>query len=81
MLQLDTIMDVVGDGQPLPASTPNEPDSQPRAAQKLTENDIDGASLSGRQPNQLTNKELKFWLTCRGQQCTKLKTKAQLIAR
>lgn len=47
----------------------------------LDEGDIDGASLEGRQPKQLTVQELKFWLSCRGVLTTKLKTKAELIAR
>ena len=47
----------------------------------LDEGDIDGASLEGRQPKQLTVQELKYWLSCRGVSTTKLKTKAELIAR
>ena len=48
---------------------------------KLTEDDIDGASLEGRAPKQLTCKKLRFWLSCRGVNCRKLKTKAELVAR
>lgn len=32
----------------------------------LTENDIPGASLAGRNPSSLKNEKLKFWLRCRG---------------
>ena len=32
----------------------------------LTEDDIPGASLAGRNPSSLKNEELKFWLRCRG---------------
>ena len=45
----------------------------------LTEDDIPGASLAGRNPSSLTNEELKFWLRCRGDLLKGLKTKAQLI--
>ena len=48
---------------------------------QLTEQDIEGASLKGRLPNQLTVRELKFWLSCRTVSTTKLKTKAELAAR
>lgn len=47
----------------------------------LTEEDIPGASLSGRQPCFLKNEELRFWLQCRGDSLKGLKTKAQLIKR
>ena len=47
----------------------------------ITESDIDGASLNGRQPKQLTIQQLKFWLACRGVTSKKLKTKAEMIAR
>lgn len=47
----------------------------------LTENDIPGASLQGRIPEQLKNEELRFWLKCRGDPCKGLKTKAQLVKR
>ena len=32
----------------------------------LTEDDVPGASLKGRKPEQLKNDELKGWLRCRG---------------
>ena len=32
----------------------------------LTEDDIAGASLAGRNPSSLKNEELRFWLRCRG---------------
>ena len=32
----------------------------------LTEEDIPGASLNGKDPKQMTIKQLKFWLSCRG---------------
>ena len=47
----------------------------------LTENDIPGAALAGRNPSSLKNEELKFWLRCRGDSLKGLKTKAQLIKR
>ena len=31
----------------------------------LTEDDIPGASLAGRNPSSLKNEELRFWLRCR----------------
>ena len=45
----------------------------------LTEDDIPGASLAGRNPSSLKNEELKFWLRCRGDSLKGLKKKAQLI--
>ena len=47
----------------------------------LTEDDIPGASLAGRNPSSLKNEELKFWLLCRGDSLKGLKTKAQLVKR
>lgn len=47
----------------------------------LSENDIPGASLLGRKPEELKNDELKFWLKCRGDLAKGLKTKAQLVKR
>lgn len=47
----------------------------------LTEDDIPGSSLEGREPSHLTNTELRFWLQCRGIQTSKLKTKAALVAK
>ena len=47
----------------------------------LTEEDIPGSSLNGRDPSQLKNPELKFWLKCRGDSCKGLSTKAQLCKR
>jgi len=48
---------------------------------KLTEEDIPGASLTGRLPLQLKIEELKFWLVCRGDCCKGLKTKAGFVKR
>ena len=48
---------------------------------KLSENDIPGASLLGRQPSVLKVDDLKFWLRCRGDPGKGLKTKAQLVKR
>ena len=47
----------------------------------LTEDDIPGSSLNGRDANRLKNSELKFWLKCRGDSCEELFTKAQLCKR
>ena len=47
----------------------------------LSENDISGASLLGRKPEELKNSELKFWLKCRGDTGKGLKTKAELVKR
>ena len=47
----------------------------------LTKVDIPGASLSGLKPCQLKNKELKFWLQCRGDPGKGLKTKAERVKR
>ena len=47
----------------------------------LTEDDIPGAALAGRNPYSLNSGELKFWLRCRGDSLKGLKTKAQLIKR
>ena len=52
-----------------------------RSVIKLTEEDIPGASLSGRLPSQLKIEELKFWLLCRGDSCKGLKTKAEFVKR
>ena len=46
----------------------------------LAENDIPGASLLGRKPEELKISELKFWLNCRGDAGTRLKTKAERSA-
>ena len=45
----------------------------------LTENDIPGASLLGRNPEELKTSELRFWLKCRGDVAKGLKTKAELV--
>ena len=47
----------------------------------LTEDDIPGASLAGRNPSSLKNEELRFWLRCQGDLLKGLKTKAQLVKR
>ena len=47
---------------------------------ELTEADIPGASLGGRDPEKFKIAELKFWLRCRGATgLTKLKTKADYV--
>ena len=51
------------------------------AARVLTEDDIPGASLAGREPSSLKNEELRFWLKCRGDSLKGLKTKALLVKR
>lgn len=51
------------------------------AARVLTEDDIPGASLAGREPSSLSNDELRFWLKCRGDSLKGLKTKALLVKR
>ena len=55
--------------------------SSSSSAITLTENDIHGASLLGRKPEELSNLELKFWLKCRGDTGKGLKTKAELVKR
>ena len=45
----------------------------------LSEDDISGDSLAGRNSASLKNEELIFWLRCRGDPLKGLKTKAQLI--
>lgn len=47
----------------------------------LTEADIPGSSLAGRDPSSLKVDELKFWLKCRADPAKGLKTKAQLVKR
>ena len=47
----------------------------------LTEDDIPGASLAGRNPSSLKNEELRFWLRCREDSFKGLKTKALLVKR
>ncbi|XP_077867733.1 uncharacterized protein LOC144357058, partial [Saccoglossus kowalevskii] len=47
----------------------------------LSENDIPGASLNGRNPARLCNDELRFWLLCCGDRPKQNMTKAELIAR
>ena len=47
----------------------------------LTEDDIPGTSLAGRNPSTLKNEELRFWLRCRGDSLKGLKTKALLVKR
>ena len=46
-----------------------------------TEDDVRGASLSGRKPSELKNEELPFWLRCRGDPGKGIKTKADLVKR
>ena len=45
----------------------------------LTEEHIPGASLLGQKPSELKNKELKFWLRCRGDPTKGFKMKAELV--
>ena len=45
----------------------------------LTGANIPAASLHGRKPSELKNKELKFWLRCRDDPAKILKTKAELV--
>ena len=47
----------------------------------LKEEDIPGSSLAGRNPAQLKNEELRFWLKCRNDPAKGLRTKAQLVKR
>ena len=47
----------------------------------LTQDDIPGASLAGRNPSSLKNEELRFWLRCPGDSLRGLKTKALLVKR
>ena len=47
----------------------------------LTEDDIPGASLAGRNPSSLKNEELRFWLRFREDSLKGLKTKALLVKR
>ena len=47
----------------------------------LTEDDIPGASLLGRKPEELKTPELRLWLKCHGDSCKGLKMKAELVKR
>ena len=47
----------------------------------LSESDIPGSSLNGRNPSELKNDELRFWLKCRDDPAKGLHTKAQLVKR
>ena len=47
----------------------------------LNEDDIPGASFEGRNPAELNNDALRFWLKCRGDKCKGLKRKAQVLKR
>ena len=51
------------------------------SASRLSEGDIPGASLQGRNSTTLTTDELPFWLECRGDPAKGLKTKAQFTKR
>ena len=51
------------------------------AARVLTQDDIPGASLAGREPQALKCEELRIWLRCRGDSLKGLKTKAALVKR
>ena len=48
-----------------------------RLSQSLTEEDMLGASLQGRNLTTLKSDELRFWLKCGGDPAKGLKTKAQ----
>ena len=43
----------------------------------LSESDIPGSSLNGRNPSELKNKELRFWLKCSDDPAKGLRTKAE----
>jgi len=45
----------------------------------LTEDDIPGVSLLGQKPEELKTAELRLWLKCRGDLCSGLKKKAELV--
>jgi len=45
----------------------------------LNKEDIPGSSLAERNPAQLKNEELRFWLKCRNDPAKGLRTKAQLV--
>ena len=45
----------------------------------LTELDIPGAALNGKDPKLASKSDLKFWLQCRGVKVSKIKTKAEHI--
>ena len=51
------------------------------AACALSEDDIPGASLAGRETATLKNEEPRFWLKRRGDSFKGLKTKASLVKR
>ena len=50
-------------------------------AVNLSQDDIPEASLEGRQPAELNNDALRFWLKCAGDKCKGMKTKANLLKR
>ena len=47
----------------------------------LWKNDVPGSSLDGRNPSQLNNDELRFWLNVEGDNGNGLLTRAQLVKR
>ena len=47
----------------------------------LSQDDILGTSLAGREPQALKCEELRFWLKCRGDSLKGVKTKAELVKR
>ena len=63
------------------ASSTSNPLNDSSSSISLTENDIPGASLLGRKPEELKNTELRLWLKCRGDLGKGLKTKAELVKR
>ena len=63
------------------ASSTSNPLNDSSSSIYLTENDIPGASLLGRKPEELKNTELRLWLKCRGDLGKGLKTKAELVKR
>ena len=51
------------------------------AALVLSQDDILGAAVAGREPQALKCEELRFWLKCRDDSLKRLKTKAALLKR
>ena len=46
----------------------------------LSESDIPGSSLNGRNPSELKNDELRFWLKCHDDPAKGLRTKAEFLS-
>ena len=47
----------------------------------LSESDIPGSYLNGKNPSELKNDGLRFWLKCRDDPAKGLRTKAQFVKR